>query len=94
MYRPPKVSNKCSWDVFTKLADHFVGNSNLTVFFGDINYDMYKDNILHDLCDIYNLKNSVIGSTCLKVEIQTLLDVFLTNKTKQLMSFYKYRQWY
>ena len=56
MYRPPKVSNKCAWDVLSKLADHFVGNSNLTVFFGDINYDMYKDNILHDLCDIYDLK--------------------------------------
>ena len=48
MYRPPKVSNKCAVDVLTKLAAHFVGNSNLTYFFLDINYDMYKDNILHD----------------------------------------------
>ena len=80
MYRPPKVSNKCAWDVLSKLADHFVGNSNLTVFFGDINYDMYKDNTLHDLCDIYDLKNSVNGPTCFKGEIPTLLDVFLTNK--------------
>ena len=80
MYRPPKVSNKFAWDVLTKLADHFVCNSNLTVFFGDINYDMYKDNILHDLCDIYDLKNSVNGPTCFKGEIPTLLDVFLTNK--------------
>ena len=80
MYRPPKVSNKCAWDVLTKLADHFVGNLNLTVFFGDINYDMYKDNILHDLCDRYDLKNFVNGPTCFKGEIPTLLDVFLTNK--------------
>ena len=34
--RPPKVSNECTWEVLSRLADYFVGNSNLTVFFGGI----------------------------------------------------------
>ena len=49
-------------------------------FFGDINCDMFKDNILCDLCDIYDMKNIVTGPTCFKGETLTLLDVFLTNK--------------
>ena len=64
----------------SQLADHFVDSSNLTIFFGDINYDMLKDNILHDLCDVYDLKNVIRGPTCFKGENPTLLDVFLTNK--------------
>ena len=28
----------------------------MTIFFGDINYDMFKDNILRDICDVYDLK--------------------------------------
>ena len=49
-------------------------------FFGDINCDMFKDNILCDLCDIYDMTNIVTGPTCFKSETPTLLDVFVTNK--------------
>ena len=80
MYKPPKVSHECARGVLSQLADHFVDSSNLTIFFGDINYDMFKDNILHDLCDVYDLKNVIRGPTCFKGENPTLLDVFLTNK--------------
>ena len=52
MYKPPKVSDECAWGVLSQLADNFVDSSNLTIFFGDINYDMFKDNILRDICDV------------------------------------------
>ena len=55
--------------------------------FGDINYDMFKDNILHDVCDVYDLKNSVHGPTCFKGENPTLLVVFLTNKPNSFCNF-------
>ena len=53
VYKPPKVSDDCTWSVLSCLADCFVNNGNVTVFFGDINNDMFKDNIL---CDFYDLK--------------------------------------
>ena len=56
MYKPPKVSDECAWGFLSQLADNFVDSSNLTIFFGDINYDMFKENILHDICDVYDLK--------------------------------------
>ena len=56
----------------------------MSIFFGDINYDMFKDDILSDLCDIYDMKNIVTGPTCFKSEKPTLLDVFLTNKPNSL----------
>ena len=80
MYKPPKVSDESAWSVLSQLADNFVDSSKLAIFFGDINHDMFKDNILHDLCDVYDLKNVIRGPTCFKGENPTLLDVFLTNK--------------
>ena len=87
MYKPPKVSDECAWGFLSQLADNFVHSSNLTIFFGDINYDMFKDNILCDICDVYDLKNSVHGPTCFKGENPTLLDVFLTNKPNSFCNF-------
>ena len=87
MYKPPKVSDECAWGGLSQLADNFVDSSNLTIFFGDINYDMFKDNILRDICDVYDLKNTVHGPTCFKGENPTLLDVFLTNKPNSFCNF-------
>ena len=58
-YKPPKVSDECTLNVLSKFADEFVGNSNVFVFFGDINCDMFKDNILCDLCDFYDMKKYI-----------------------------------
>ena len=80
VYKPPKISDECTLNVLSKFADELVGNSNVCVFFGDKNCDMFKDNILYDLCDIYDMKNIVTGATCFKNETPTLIDVFLTNK--------------
>ena len=80
VYKPPKVSDDCTWIVLSYLADCFVNNGNVTVFFGGINNDMFKDNVLCNLCDIYDLKNLVRSATCFKGETPTFLDVFLTNK--------------
>ena len=80
VYKPPKISDECILNVLSKFADEFVGNSNVCVFFGDINCDMLNENVLCDLCDIYDMKNLVMGPTCFKGETPTLLDVFLTNK--------------
>ena len=76
MYKPPKVSDESAWSVLSQLADNFVDSSKLAIFFCDKNHD----NILHDLCDVYDLKNVIRGPTCFKGENPTLLDVFLTNK--------------
>ena len=82
MYKPPKISDECTLNVLSKFADESDGNSNVCVFFGDINCDrsMFKDNILRDLCDIYDMKNIVTGPTNFKSETPTLLDIFLMNK--------------
>ena len=82
LYKPPKVSDNDTWMVLSQLCDQFVCDSNITVFFGDINCDMLKTNVLCDLCDIYDLKNIVSEPTCFKGETPTLLDIFLTNKPK------------
>ena len=49
--------------------------------FGDIKYDMSTDNIRHDPCNVYDLKNSVHCPASFKDENRTLLDVFLTKKS-------------
>ena len=90
MYKPPKVSDESAWSVLSQLAVDFVDSSKLAIFFGDINHDMFKDNILHDLCDVYDLKNVIRGPTCFKGENPTLLDVFLTNKPSSFCNCIKY----
>ena len=52
VYKPPKIGDECTLNVLSKFADEFVGSSNVCVFFGDINCDMFKENILWDLCDV------------------------------------------
>ena len=54
VYKLPKTYDECILNVFSKFADEFVDNSNVCVFFSDINCDMLKYDISGKICNIYN----------------------------------------
>ena len=55
VHKPPKVSDDSIWNILCNLAHCFVSKGNVIAFFGNIKTDMFKDNVLCDLCDIYEL---------------------------------------
>ena len=79
LYKPPKMPDTLFSKTFCTLIDEMSSDSQNVIITGDLNFDMNEKNILHDLCDIYRLKNKITGNTCFKGEHGTLLDVFLVS---------------
>ena len=79
LYKPPNMSDIIFKQVFCKILDEMFSDCQNVIVTGDLNFNMNEHNILHDLCNIYNLKNKVTENTCFKNESGTLLDVFLVS---------------
>ena len=85
IYRPPRVKVKVFCEFLSNMCETFVNDSNLSIFFGDMNCNPLNNRDLCDVCDVFGLKNITKDPTCFKADIPTLVDVFLINKP---MSFF------
>ena len=81
LYKPPSVSDSVFKDTFCKLYEEMYDDCSNCIVTGDLNLDMTKDNVLSEICNIYGLKNKIIGHTCFKGDTHTSLDVFLVNNS-------------
>ena len=81
-YRPPRVKVKVFCEFLSDMCETFVNDSNLSIFFGDMNCNPLNNRDLCDVCDVFGLKNIIKDPTCFKADIPTLVDVFLTNKPR------------
>ena len=61
-YRPPSMDNTLFTDLFTKGMDLISTKFDNILILGDLNYDLLdrtKGTTLHDMCDIFDLKNLI-----------------------------------
>lgn len=80
LYKPPAIKNSDFENSFVTLHDNLFTHSQNIITVGDLNFDMNKENKLHDLMTIFNLKNIISGSTCNKGDNPTSLDVLLVSR--------------
>lgn len=83
IYKPPKVNDKNFERFFSDLCNKLQRESSHWFVMGDINYDMNSENILGDLCVMYNLSNLVVGPTCFKSQNPSAVDVLLSSEPKR-----------
>ena len=76
IYCPPKVSDTSFTNFMSILCENFVSKNSLSLYFGDLNQNLLKDNALSCICDIHGLSNLIESPTCFKADNPTLLDVF------------------
>ena len=66
-YRPPSMDNTLFTDLLTKGMDLISTKIDNILILGDLNYDLLdrtKGTTLHDMCDIFDLKNIIKTETC------------------------------
>ena len=86
-YRPESIDRNLFFqEVNNKLTQAISKYENI-ILIGDLNIDLKipnndKHNYLHDLCNIYDLKNLINTKTCDKSKDGTSIDVILTNKPR------------
>ena len=66
IYNPPRTKECDFRHVFSQLCEKYVHDGYINIFIGDMNYDMKKSNVVHELCDIYGMKNLIKDPTCFK----------------------------
>ena len=77
MYKPPNVKDHIFEDTFCKLLDKIFSVSPNVILTGDLNFNMNHENALKSICNVYGLKNKIVGNTCFKENHATAIDVFL-----------------
>ena len=87
IYRPPRVHENVFLKFMSNICETILPKGKLSVFFGDMNFNLCVDNHLGELCEIYGLSNLVKDPTCFKGQTPTLLDVFLTDKPSSFTGY-------
>ncbi len=82
---PPANVNVCISEL-SQMCDQLYCESDNIILIGDMNINMQgKVSELHDLCDLYNLKNIVKEPTCFKSQDNpSLIEVILVAKPRHL----------
>ena len=65
-YNPIKSNINAFTDTLGSILDHNMQHLEMFLLLGDFNSET-RENTMTDFCDIYNLKNIVIGPTCFKI---------------------------
>ena len=86
IYKPPNISANILNSVLEIMLNKCLQETKFVVVIGDLNVNfLLNSNQLTDICDTYDLRQTVKGPTCFKsVENPSLLDVLLTNCPKSL----------
>ncbi|KAJ8307587.1 hypothetical protein KUTeg_014863, partial [Tegillarca granosa] len=84
VYRPPSMQNDTFLSAYSKMIDKGIQYCDNYIVIGDFNYDLIsvdKSQTLVDLCDLFNMENTISEPTCFKSNCNpSLVDVILTNK--------------
>ncbi len=85
VYKPPPAKEACFIRELSMLCELLYKESENILIMGDMNIDMKTDrNKLQDVCDQYDLKNVITGTTCFKSRTNpSLIDVILVSKPKR-----------
>ena len=86
IYKPPNIHTNILNNAIEIMLNKCLLETKFIVIIGDLNVNFVKNpNQLTDLCDTFDLKQTVKNPTCFKsIENPSLLDVILTNCPKSL----------
>ena len=82
-YKPPSIKDSVFEKSFSELLNSLQIESPHILIIGDVNFDMSNENTLSNLCNTFDLRNLVNGSTCNKGATSTALDVILSSEPKR-----------
>ena len=90
-YRPESISRDLFFEEINLTLSKAMDKYENVLFIGDLNIDLNiplsdKNNLLKDLCDVFDFTNMVKDKTCFMSTQGSSIDAMLTNKPK---SFYK-----
>lgn len=81
-YNPSKSKIGNHLNILSECIDHYLPYYDNVLIMGDFNSEISEE-LLHDFCEIYTLKNLVKEPTCFKsTEHPSCIDLLLTNKSR------------
>ena len=90
-YRPESINRDLFFEEINSTLSKAMHKYENILFIGDLNIDINlpkndKNNLLGNLCDVFDLTNMIKDKTCFMCQQGSSIDVMLTNKPR---SFYK-----
>ena len=85
MYKNPKVNPNTFRQTFENTCEKLLEKYDHIIMLGDLNFNMFKPNILSMLCPTFNLTNLITDPTCFKSNQPTLIDVMLVTKRRKFL---------
>ena len=90
MYKNPKMNPNSFKVYFEKMNEVVFENYENVVIIGDLNFNMLQDNVLSQMCPLYNLTNIITEPTCFKSNNATLIDVMLVSKRRKFLKGFSF----
>ena len=90
MYKNPKMNPNSFKVYFEKMNEEVFENYENVVIIGDLNFNMLQDNVLSQMCPLYNLTNIITEPTCFKSNNATLIDVMLVSKRRKFLKGFSF----
>ena len=92
MYKNPKTDAVRFKKYFEETCESVCDSFENIIVIGDLNFNMFHDNVLSTITPPFNLTNVINVATCYKSATPTLIDVMLVTKRRKILrSFSKNR---
>ena len=85
MYKNPKTDAVLFKRTFNEIYEKISSTYENIVIIGDLNFNMFKENMLSSIIPALSLTNIIKDATCFKSSPATLLDVMLVTKRRKFM---------
>jgi len=86
MYKNPRTDPVTFKNIFEETYESISDTYDNVIIIGDLNFNMFHDNILKTIIPPLNLSNIINKATCFKSENPTLIDVMLVTKRRKFIS--------
>lgn len=85
MYKNPKTDPVTFKNFFEDACENISNSYENIIIIGDLNFNMYQENMLSTIIPPFNLTNIIKDATCFKSSDPTLIDVMLVTKRRKFM---------
>ena len=85
MYKNSKMNQDLFKKLFKDTCEKVLDNYDHLIIIGDLNFNMFHQNLLSNLCPTLNLTNIIDEATCYKSNNPTLIDVMLVTKRRKFL---------
>ena len=85
MYKNPRTDPVIFKRFFEETCEQISENFESIIIIGDLNFNMFQDNMLGTIIPSFNLTNVIKKATCFKSNNPTLIDVMLVTKRRKIL---------